>query len=201
MNLTLKPSSSEACRNTAFLWCLLRSSSHRTSSWPRNSSILALPGCCARTSPRPSWGRSVKPMRACDDLGLGIKLWNMDLIWGLGYLKLSQMKCQLIIWLVHKPDLSRFLVWKIRGMFLFKTFIQCSCFKRNWMWQCASAYPFNHLYPGSVSEDFLFQSVLIPPGRLQPLKAGYWTHLCGHGHVVLQPGQSLTWRGETNRES
>ena len=72
MNLTLKPSSSEACRNTAFLWCLLRSSSHRTSSWPRNCSILALPGCWARTSPRPSWGRGVKLMRACDDLGLGI---------------------------------------------------------------------------------------------------------------------------------
>lgn len=62
LSFTLKPSSPLVCRKTAFRWCLLCSSSHRASSWPRNSSILALPGCRARTSPRPSWGDSVKLM-------------------------------------------------------------------------------------------------------------------------------------------
>lgn len=186
MNLTLKPSSSDACRNKAFLWCLLLSSSHRTSSWPRNSSILVLPGCCARTSSWPSWGRGVKVMRASDDWELEFVLWNR-IRSTVGIIKLSQMRCQLVIWLIHKPDLPRGSVCRMWGDFFVFFFVFPS--KRNYVsvivWLF---YPFDHLYPGSVFEDFLFQSELTPSSCLQPLEAGYCAHLRCHGDVVFKPG-------------
>jgi len=63
-----------------------------------------------------------------------------------------------------------------------------------------SVYPLDHLYPGPVGQDLLFQSLLTPPGRLQALLTGHRAHLRGHDHVVLQPGQSLRWRRRREEE-
>lgn len=54
-----------------------------------------------------------------------------------------------------------------------------------------SAYPLDHLDPGSVVEDFLLEGELTAPGGLQTLGAGYGTHLSCHGYVVFKPRQSL----------
>ena len=59
-----------------------------------------------------------------------------------------------------------------------------------------SAYPLDHLYPGSIGQDLFFQSFLTAPGRLQPVLTDHRAHLCGQAHILLQPRQGLWGRRE-----
>lgn len=189
LTFTLKPSSPEVCRKMAFRWCLLCSSSHRASSWPRNSSILALPGCRARTSPRPSWGESIKLM--------GPRWWLTAICVGQNrhdvMQKVTKLSATIRLTLrpgrTRCPDQQRALIqyWSVS--------------KEKWKWRCVLAYSLHHLYPGPVGQDLLFQSLLAPLGGFQSLKTGYRAHLSGHGHVIFQPRQSLKGQGSKNAKA